>query len=348
MLMNSFDNLYVKSICEDAISLFNLELDDLTVLTEAANGHFFITPIIAAMAGANVIAVTKDSIYGKKEEVQSFVKKKARQFKVDNKILFVFDPKSRNNPLTKDHISSSDIITNSGFLRPLDKLFLQAIKPQTVIAGMCENWEIRSVDINLQECRGKNIHVVAVNEQSELLDIFRYVGYLAMKMIFECSLAVYLNKFLIVSTDKFGDTIADILNLNGAKTKIVPTLSAPIPRVNAIIIADCTSNETIAGKENYLTINKIKSMNPKPLLIHIAGKVNFPFLEKNGIQCFPKKHGRAKTMSETLAYLGIKPVIELHTAGLQAANIVFKDIASGFSCDDIKKKYENHHLCQIL
>ncbi|MGL4597077.1 MAG: hypothetical protein ACRCYO_06100, partial [Bacteroidia bacterium] len=47
------------------IQRLNLDLSGLTVLTECASGAYTYTAVMAAMAGADVIAVGRDSYYGK-------------------------------------------------------------------------------------------------------------------------------------------------------------------------------------------------------------------------------------------------------------------------------------------
>ena len=47
----------------------DLDLSGLTVLTEAASGSFISTPLMAAAAGAKVIAVTKSSQFGKSKDM---------------------------------------------------------------------------------------------------------------------------------------------------------------------------------------------------------------------------------------------------------------------------------------
>src|SRR6266849_242211 len=54
-----------------AISKSRMDLRGLTVLTEAATNNFVVTPVIAAMAGAKVFAVARDSEYGEAVEARS-------------------------------------------------------------------------------------------------------------------------------------------------------------------------------------------------------------------------------------------------------------------------------------
>ncbi len=53
------------------ISELQLDLSNKTVLTEAATGAYVVTSIIAAAAGAKVIALTKSTQYGTVEDVKN-------------------------------------------------------------------------------------------------------------------------------------------------------------------------------------------------------------------------------------------------------------------------------------
>ena len=72
-----------------AFQKFDLNLKRLNVLTEAASGNFVVTPIIAALAGADVYALTKDSKYGTIEEVTTQTYELAKELNVESKIQIV-------------------------------------------------------------------------------------------------------------------------------------------------------------------------------------------------------------------------------------------------------------------
>ena len=55
----------VERLMWSAISDLELNLKDITVMTEAASGSFAVTPLIAALSGSpHVVAIAKDSPYG--------------------------------------------------------------------------------------------------------------------------------------------------------------------------------------------------------------------------------------------------------------------------------------------
>ena len=71
----------IKSLIMDMISTLKLDLSGLTILTEAATGYYALTPIIAAMAGADsVYAMTRNSRFGTVADVVDLNNKLSRQF----------------------------------------------------------------------------------------------------------------------------------------------------------------------------------------------------------------------------------------------------------------------------
>ena len=54
-----------------SIKKFNLSLKDKNVLTEAASGNYVVTPIIAALTGAKVTAIVKNSKFGTIKKIKS-------------------------------------------------------------------------------------------------------------------------------------------------------------------------------------------------------------------------------------------------------------------------------------
>ena len=141
--------LRAKHLMEEAIKKFRLNLTGFTILTEAASGNYIFTPLICALSGAKrVIAFTKDSIYASKEKVIESTFIFADFLGVSKKI-------DLSTELDPEIISKADIVTNLGFLRPINKEFISYLKPTAVIPLMFETWEFRKEDLDLKECLKK-------------------------------------------------------------------------------------------------------------------------------------------------------------------------------------------------
>ena len=57
------------------------------------------------------------------------------------------------------------------------------------------------------------------------------------------------------------------------------------------------------------------------LLIHICGNIDLQFANTKEIKLIPKSPVKFGHMSFTTDYVGTKPVIDLHTAGLKVAEM---------------------------
>ena len=336
----------IRKLIATTIELFQLDLKNYTILTEAANGNFFVTPVIAALSGAQVYAYARDTGFGKKEELAAYVTSKAQEYEVEQQIEIIFD-------LPSQLIREIDIVTNLGSLRPLDAAFIGAMSSRAVITSMCEAWEVRNSDIDRAECRRKGVLLGAVNEESPVTNIFKNVGYLAEKLILETGLEISRRRYLIVSSDKFGRIIAEVLQENGACPEIchpgTDDITAFQGRVfDALIVADYSLDRRIIGVGGFLTGDTIKKKFSSARVIHLAGEVDYEHLQEYGISCYPEQNGYKQKMTRTLDYLSIKPLIELHTAGLKVGEILVRERIAGRSGSDIQKSLADHPLCQLV
>src|SRR4030066_1049351 len=198
--------IMVKNKILETIKRLDLDLSGKTVLTEAATGAYVLTPIIAALAGAEVYAYTKSTKYGSVERVKKQIYSVLEEFEIVDPLLHVIDF------LTPEIISKVDIITNSGHLRPLNEDKLKYAKSSVVIPLMYEAWELRKADLDIEYCRKKNIKVGTTNERHPDVDVFNFLGDMALKMIFDAGLCLYNNKFILICNNDFGPFIASTLS----------------------------------------------------------------------------------------------------------------------------------------
>jgi len=269
----------IEILIESEIDKTKLDLSGLCVFTEAATGNYVVTSLIAAKAGAKVIAITNNSRYGSISQVMEETKHFADQLNVSNNIEIV---------RTRDRINEADIVTNLGWVRPIDADLISKMKRDAVIALMYEKWEVRPGDVDILEASRQGIRVVENIEGP----IFEYCGELAVKLIHERGITIHGSYILLVGDDKFGDVIARQLHVMGATVyRNVPNIRQP----DCIIIADIKRKDII----DTITL-------PQTDIIVIAGAT--------------ENEGKPGVMNHTFAYLGPRPVIELHTKGLMVAS----------------------------
>jgi hypothetical protein len=315
------DHNRAVSLIKKAIKKLDLSLKGATVLTEAGTGNFLYTGIIALISKAeHVIIWTKDTEYGKAKNIKKEFENIAEGLGYQN-----FHVRTNERP-TKD-ITNSDIITNLGHIRPLDKLFLSQTKKNAVISLMCEKWELRTQDIDIDYCRNKQIKVSGTWENHPELKIFDNCGYLVAKLCFDFGFEIYQNDILVISNDKFGETIFKKLKKfepNSIELKKITEIEEIRNKPELIIIADYTNKQQIIGDRGALSLKFLKDK----YIIHLCGEIDFLFCKKNKISLYPKKNGHSFRMTKTLGYLGLKPVIDLHASGLKVGENMLNNIKS--------------------
>lgn len=309
--------LRLEKLIRDTIDFLKLDLSGLTILTEAASGPYVVTPIIAAMAGAKrVLAVTHDSKYATTEEVVAQTRALEEICGVSGRTEICTE---RNPELFED----ADIITNLGFVRPLDRQIIRHLKPTAVIPLMCEGWEFRPGDLDLEACREYGIPVAGTNEDFPGLEVFSYSGPLCMKMLFEAQIEVHKSTIAIVGPDKFSTVIARYLRQNNLSVKLFSRLElSELQDVDAVVITDYTRASEIIGEEGDVTPEAFANMVPAATIIQFAGRIDVQGLQSQGVHVYPGINLPAYRMARTLADLGPRPVVELHAAGLKVGSIL--------------------------
>jgi len=305
------------------IKELQLNLSGEIVLTELGNNNYIYTPLIAALAGAEkVIAWTaNNNSFCVEENTRDFLAL-AKELGLENKITVRVNDRDAND------IKAASIITNSGFVRPLDRSFLQNVNAKAVIPLMFEAWELRSSDIDIECAKEFNIKVAGTFENHPLLKVFDGVGPLAIKLCLEAGYEVYNNNILVYSDDNFGEVSKKAFEAFGANKVVMTTDIDEI----LLLAADTDFIYLCRYKENreffsdeLLEIPRLIAANSNIGIVHLYGAFNYKLLSKNNLAVYPQKDGKASIMSETLAYLGPQLIISLAAGGLKVAQLMRAD-----------------------
>ena len=332
----------IEKLIGDAINTYDLDLSGLTVFTEAASGNYVVTPLIAALAGSDrTFAITRDSRYGKAVDVRNFTLELAQKWGVGDRIEVVYDK-------IPSILSQVDIVTNLGFVRPIDKGMIAHLKSTAVLPLMWETWEFRKADLDLSECRRVGIMVLGTDERAVGLDLFTYVGYLAVKLAFELEIEIYGSKVVVVGSGLFGKSSikafdkleADIKYIDLSAEVSLGTESAKSTLRNAdlVVLVEHRNSVCLIGSEGQIAVDELLALSPHVSIVHIAGNINREEIDNAAIPCLPQKSAAPGYMSVTTDYLGPKPVIALHTAGLKVGEAMARTRLAGFNPIEAEKK----------
>ncbi len=332
-------------LIENAISKFDLNLQNLVVLTEAASGNYIYTPMIAALAGAKKVhTVTRDSRYASTKQVI-----KSTSLLAD--YLGFGDRLEIHTRLTPRIIGEADIVTNLGFVRPLNSKFISHMKRTAVIPLMFETWELREKGFDLKECRREEICVLGTNEEDERLKTFGYLGHLVAKKLFESGIEVFQSNIVVVGSGKFALNITDtleamgahVINISGGET---PSADGKLRGCDAIIAASHLSPELVVGNGGYISPVKLKELCPDVVLVQLNGRIDRKELDKYKIHYLPHDEPVEGHMSWSLSELGPRPVIDLNTAGLKVGELMARARQRGLSREEAEKEALRNPICQ--
>lgn len=283
-------------------------------MTEVGSNNYLYTPIIPLLAGADkVIAWTADTRYGKAADITKEVMEVATDCGVADKLTI------RQNERPTDDIKAADVLTNSGFLRPLDEEFISHISQHAVIPLMYEKWELRESDVDVYACQKYGIRLAGTWENHPDIKVFSGVGPLAVKLAQESGFEVYGNDIIIWSDDHFGEETETCFKNFGARSVLRTT--KPEELINNITQADfiyiCDYHEQRSFFKEIFDIKQLAKLNPTLGIVHLYGDIDPETVKSAGWSIYPDKKGHAEQMTETLAYLGLTPVINLQTAGFK-------------------------------
>jgi hypothetical protein len=187
----------VERLMRLAIARLDLDLREISVLTEAASGNFVVTSLLAAMAGSShIVALTADSFHGSAAEVANYVLEWARDLGIAERIEIAVDRTRAAN-------AGCNIVTNLGFVRPIDATFIDRMPSDSMVALMWEPWEFRPEDIDLPACNRRKIPVLGTCESDRRVGTYRYVGLIVLKLLLENEIEVYDSDILVVGSSPF-------------------------------------------------------------------------------------------------------------------------------------------------
>lgn len=304
---------------ERVIDELKLDLSGLTVLTEIGNNYYYYLPFIAAMAGAKkVYAWTGNNNYFDVEVLVKNALEECKRKALANTISFAVNER----PAT--HVQQADIITNSGFVRPLNESLLKNSKDGVAIPLMFEAWELRETDIDITYCKKRKIKVAGTNENHPAIKVFESVGPLAVKLAMEAGMEVYQNKIIVWSDDAFGEMSKTYFEKMNATDVLLTTNKekaiAFMPDADFIYFCSNHEKRCIISNQDpdaIFSIDAILNSNPSLNIVHLYGKFDLMELESKGLHVYPKQNGKSEYMSKTLTHIGMGPSLNLLVAGLK-------------------------------
>jgi hypothetical protein len=321
-----------------AISQHRLDLTGLSVLTEAGVGSRSITPVIAALAGAEVYAVTRDTQDGARLDAERETLGLAGDALVRDRVHLV-------SSRLQAPLSGIDIVTNLPGVRPIDETILRSVTETAAVTLMCgvAGWQSRDVDV--AACRRLRIAVAGLDEDA--LRLHRYVptaalwGLLALGVeLVEATVVVAgggpayasaakglaragarvlvaapgsAGRIALYDAEKAGDRLADA------------AVHARLPEADALVLCADRPDVRLIGPGSGLDAGELAARAPHIAVVNLSGELDRRALAAAGLRFWPA--AGAGSPQDLLP----QPLIDLHTAGLRVGEVLARARRRGSS-----------------
>lgn len=303
-------------LIDDRVVRTGLDLSGLTVLTEAASGAYVVTPVIAALAGANVIAVTADSRYGRAVDVTRDTLDLADRLGVRSRIGVTTDKRA-------ELFRAADVVTNSGHLRPITGEFADSIRADAVVSLMFENWEIQAgrVDLDLDAIKARGIAVAGTNERHPEVDVFSYLGPMAVAQLADAGVSAYRGRIALYCNNPFLDYLTKGFGDGGAHViaNLPPNDLLDGPQPDAVVLATTPGSGPALGSGD---LGRLADRWPDLVVCQFWGELDRARCDRLGIGIWPQADPGVGHMGVLPSRVGPEPIVRLQTGGLKVAQVL--------------------------
>lgn len=299
-------------LVSEAVERCALDLSGARVLTEAATGAYVVTPVIAAVSGARVVALTADSRYGTGEQVKAATMALAAQLGVADRIVIT----TQRAP---EHFAAADVITNSGHVRPILGELAAAVRPDAVLSLMFESWEaqVGRLDIDVDVLRDRGVQIAGTNERHPHVDVFSYLGPMAVVELADAGVSAYGGRIAVLCDNAFRDYIADGLKAAGAEVDVAASLdglSTQYP--DAVLVALQPTGGSVLSAAD---LHRIGTSWPDCILVQFWGDID---RVQCPVACWPVVAPPVGHMGVLPSRLGPEPIVRLQAGGLKVAQVL--------------------------
>jgi hypothetical protein len=313
------DSRRLLRLMQAAIARCHLNLTGLTVVTEAATGAYVVTPVLAALAGAtHVHALTRATRHGSVDDVRAETMALARLAGVEERIELA-------TVKTAGIIAAADIVTNSGHVRPIDAATVASMRSGAVVALMYEAWELRPGDLDLDACARAGVPVAGTCERHTNIDVFSFLGPMAVKQLHDAGVAVHGSSILLVCDNPFAPFVERGLRSSGAHVETVAELdAAQAASVDAIVVA---LTPAAGPRLTVLDAAVIARRWPGAVVAQFWGDLDRDAFADASVPVWPRQAPGPGHMGILPSDIGPEPIVRLQAGGLKAAEVLWRQQA---------------------
>lgn len=329
----------VLRLAERAIAARRLDLSGLRVLTEAATGYQRLTPVIAALAGADeVYAVGRDSAGASRRDAEAQTAWLAGVAGVQDRVHLV-------TTRLQAPLQTIDIVTDLPGVRPVDESIVRNLTTGAVVTLMRGAAAWRAADVDVASCRRAGIPVAGLDEDA--VGLYRWTALAAVHGLLGLGIEI-AGATLAVAGDgpAYGHVVRALAQLGARILVATPdnagrvtlfggekigedlgdeAARACLAEAEALVVCPGEPDRRVIGPVAEVDAARLAAAAPHLTVVWLAGEIDRRGLAAAGLASWPADGPAAP------ADLLPQAVVEVHTAGLKVGEVMARARQRGSS-----------------
>ena len=195
------------------------------------------------------------------------------------------------------------------------------MRPGAAIPLMYEAWELRPQDVDLAACRRRGIRVAGTNERHPAVDVFSFLGLMAVKLLIDAGVAVCSSRLLLLCDNPFREHIERGLISAGAQVVTRERLrDGPIDECcDAVLVALRPAAQPVLSAADAALLAECA---PGAVLVQYWGDVDRDALSAAAVPVWPETPPAPGHMAILPSAIGPEPIVRLQAGGLKVGEVL--------------------------
>lgn len=334
-----FPGLQITRLIRREIERTRLDLKGLRVLTEASVGYRRVTPVIAALAGADeVYAVGRDSAAFSRKDAEEQTGYLADLARVGARVRLL-------STRLQAPLDTVDIVTDLPGVRPVDESIIRNIAESAAVSLMRGTTHWRPGDVDVATCRRRGIAVAGLDEEAVGLHRFAPLAVIAALLDLGVEIAgsrivvagdapslpyvvqalARLHGRVLVAAPETAGRVGLYGGEKSGETLADPAVAGRLPEADALVLCPAADAARAFGPGSPVDAASLAKAAPHLAVVGLDAENDLRPLASAGLRCRPA--GGDGGVFDLLP----QAVVAQHVAGLKVAEVMTRAQRRGSS-----------------
>jgi hypothetical protein len=334
-----FPGLQIVRLVRRAIDSARLDLKGLCVLTEAAVGYRRITPVLAALAGADAVyAVGRDSAVSSRQQAEEQTAYFAELSHVGDRVKLI-------STRLQAPLDAVDVVTDLPGVRPIDESILRSVADTAAVTLMRGAAHWRAADVDVATCRRRGVAVAGLDE--EAVGLYRYLPQGVLAALLDLGVEIAGSTVVVAGEGPAHPYVVRALAGLGARVLVAApetagriglfggekaggalgddAVAGRLPESDALVLCPAASGGRWVGPGAAADAARLAAAAPHLAVVGLGADADLRALGAAGVRCRPA--GGPDGLFDLLP----QAVVAQHTAGLRVGEVMTRARRRGSS-----------------